>query len=406
MPHSLARPPAAWLRRGRKLLPYLRGLYLLYLLTGSVFLNTPLFDQVQSQAAQIHDDHPACWVPASSWMASAGNGIWPAPTSGSMVGLRCCQPLRRPASVAPPTDSKAASSRDESAYNALPYPVAAQQEIHHECPQAGSRSSGLGHRHASGCRAGRPRLDLGSRLLRRPHLACMGTACQRVWPGVDGAIRADGIGRVAGLAPRRMARGHACAGALPAAAGAQCVVELAVLRLEAGGAGVCGHPAVAGADRGHGGRLPSRAPGSGVAAAALPGMGGLRQRAQLRGVAGQLDCALAGHGLQSVWRLPPLTQRAAPEGLLTAAGRAAQHPCGRGAHKPIAFLRLEHQLAGQAARHQRIEMDDAATAGILKCIDIQQVKTTVVRCGERRAKRRGRWLQVHVDASQNKEPRL
>lgn len=48
MPHSLARPQR-WRRHGRKLLPYLLGLYLLYLLAGNVFLNTPLFDQVTNR---------------------------------------------------------------------------------------------------------------------------------------------------------------------------------------------------------------------------------------------------------------------------------------------------------------------------------------------------------------------
>ncbi|MEG0184448.1 MAG: hypothetical protein RR704_13465, partial [Stenotrophomonas sp.] len=48
MPHPLARAQP-WRRRIRRLLPYLLGAYLLYLLAGNVFLNTPLFDLVTNR---------------------------------------------------------------------------------------------------------------------------------------------------------------------------------------------------------------------------------------------------------------------------------------------------------------------------------------------------------------------
>ncbi|KAG1220073.1 hypothetical protein G6F68_021293 [Rhizopus microsporus] len=90
-----------------------------------------------------------------------------------------------------------------------------------------------------GGRIGRVGLHVRCQLLRQPHPAGLGTACRCIWAGLDPALRNDGGCRLAGLAGARLARCASGADTLSSAARGQRLVELAVLRLEAGRACLC-----------------------------------------------------------------------------------------------------------------------------------------------------------------------
>lgn len=138
----------------------------------------------------------------------------------------------------------------------------------------------------------------GSQLLRRIATAGLGTAGVVVRAGVDCVVRDDGGVGVVDLAAWRVGCGTRCAERVRVAAGAQWVVELAVLCVAHGGMGVRRYRgAVVGAG-GDNRDVRSAQPWCCVAAGSLSAVGQLCGGAELCGMAAQSSAAWVS-GLRS-----------------------------------------------------------------------------------------------------------
>ena len=116
----------------------------------------------------------------------------------------------------------------------------------------------------------------------------MGSATGDFWARLDRAVCPDGDCRLAGLARRRFSCGPIGAHAVLGAAGAQCAMELVVLRLASRRVGLCRHPLAVGSDR----RDPDRL---------LADQAVSRRAARSVSAVGQLCSALN----YSMWQLNP-----------------------------------------------------------------------------------------------------
>lgn len=138
-------------------------------------------------------------------------------------------------------------------------------------------------------------VDPGGQLLRRVAAAGLGTAGVVVRAGVDCVVRDDGGVGVVDLAAWRVGWGARCAERVRVAAGAQWVVELAVLCVAHGGMGVRRYRgAVVGAGGDHR-DVRSAQPWCCVVVGSLSAVGQLCGGAELCGVAAQSsDAWLSG----------------------------------------------------------------------------------------------------------------
>jgi len=139
----------------------------------------------------------------------------------------------------------------------------------------------------------RHRLGACARVLRRAGQTRLGSAGRSFRASVDTLIYSHGSVRVAGVARARLGKGARRAGPVRVAACAQRPVVMAILRLAPRWPGLRRHPGAARAHHRDDCRFCTHPPPRGLAAGSLPGLGELRDGAQLFCVAAKSSAALA-----------------------------------------------------------------------------------------------------------------